>query len=108
MPKAIHAPQVQFMAWANSRPCGHFIAKRLKDAVQMRRTLKDSFWNSIEYATYRQKKDRECYKILCPFLISTDLKQNQKRMKYCFIGLRQDILIQFKFQIFQCTWKFFF
>ena len=35
-------------------------------------TLKDSFQNWIEYITYRQEKDRECFGTLCPlFLTST-------------------------------------
>ena len=34
-------------------------------------TLKDSFWNSIEYVTYRQEKDEELLKFLVLFLTST-------------------------------------
>ena len=33
----------------------------------MARTLKDSFWNSIEYVTYRQEKDEELLKFLVLF-----------------------------------------
>ena len=33
----------------------------------MVRTLKDSFWNSIEYVTYRQEKDEELLKFLVLF-----------------------------------------
>jgi hypothetical protein len=33
----------------------------------MRHTLKDSFWNSIEYVTYRQEKDEELLKFLVLF-----------------------------------------
>ena len=34
----------------------------------MVRTLKDSFWNSIEYVTYQQEKDEELLKFLVLFL----------------------------------------
>ena len=38
-----------------------------KKASQTERTLKDSFWKSIEYATYRQEKDEELLKFLVLF-----------------------------------------
>ena len=39
----------------------------LKKQRIMVRTLKDSFWNSIEYVTYRQEKDEELLKFLVLF-----------------------------------------
>ena len=43
---------------------------RKKKAIASRRTLKDSFWKSIDYVTYRQEKDRECFRILCPLFLT--------------------------------------
>ena len=40
-------------------------------AAQKARTLKDSFWNSIEYVTYRQEKDEELLKFLVLFFLTS-------------------------------------
>ena len=37
----------------------------------MGRTLKDSFWNSIEYVAYRQEKDEELVKFLVLFFLTS-------------------------------------
>ena len=54
----------------------------IKIPPSRRRTLKDSFVNSIEYVTYRQEKDRE---FLCSLSSFLD--------KHCFCVHRSDFIL---------------
>ena len=53
--------------------------------MQMARTLKDSFWNSIECVTYRQKKDEELLKFLV--LFSWQALHLWTQMRFYFVDM---------------------
>ena len=58
----------------------------------MVRTIKDSFWNSIEYVTYRQKKDEELLKFLALFDMYFGFDAKSKADKKVFLSILQSTI----------------
>ena len=63
-----------------------------KSWMRMVRTLKDSFWNSIEYVTYRQEEDEELLKFLVLFSWQALHLCPQMRIVKCFATAKREII----------------
>ena len=71
----------------------HLAGKEVwKKDEEMVRTLKDSFWNSIEYVTYQQEKDEELLKFLVLFSWQALRLCPQMRIVKCFATAKREIM----------------
>ena len=56
------------------------------------RILKDSFWNSIEYVTYRQEEDEEFWQFFVLFSWQALHLRTQMRIVKCFAFAKREIM----------------